>query len=107
MNEDRMSMNPDDLKIKDKNGNYIKGEEARNYLKEQKEKMLKVKEEIQKGEIVKLQRTGRILKVIENDGDVFKYSGSNLNMKGPIILFNQEDIEKIIEKEENKNYKKL
>ena len=85
-NEKRMTMNPGNIRIKNEKGNFLDGEEAKNYLKEK----------LQIGEVVKLQKTGKILKITSNDGEVFKYSGTNENLKDQEILFNQEDIEKVI-----------
>ena len=98
INEDdkRMTLELDSLEIKNDKGRFISGEEAKNYLKEQKEKMLKIKDELEIGTQVKLYKSDSIYEITSNNGEMFKYKGTIPNFEKRQILFNQEDIEKIV-----------
>lgn len=93
---DDMIWKPEDIKIKDENGNYLSGNDAIAYIN--KNNSIIVDELLNVGDIIKLKKFKEQLVVKTNNGDLSKYEGYVPGMENELILFNQKDIEAIISK---------
>ena len=98
MDDGRMIMQQGDITIKDDEDRLLSGKEALDYLKEKRKTMLKITTILDIGDKVKLNKLDEPVIVELNDGNLFKYGGYNSSTVDSLIMFNQEDIEEILEK---------
>lgn len=97
MNDDRMALRPDDIRIQTENGEYLSRSEAIKYLQEQKSHIL-IKEKANIGDSVKLNDFDDVLIVKINDGKPFQYGAYAEGNEELLVLFEQEDIKEIVSK---------
>lgn len=96
----RFAMNTNEVEFLDESGNTITGD-VKEYFTKQREEMLTINKFLKLGDVVKIKGTGQIVMVAAIDfkiNEVVKsqYAGTLFNSENEnLILFNQEDIEKI------------
>ena len=93
---ERFSSKPSDFSVIS-DGKVLNGSSAKEYLEAKRKSMLKVAEIIPVGGVVQLQSTGLVVTVTANNGEVFKYMGVSPDYPERSFLFNQEDIDFIVQ----------
>lgn len=96
MNDEKMTLHLNDISIADNDGNMLTGKDAFEYLNKNRENNIVVNEKLAIGDIVKLKYLKEYIKVSTIDGTTYLYSGVTQDDKDSTVLFDQEDIEKII-----------
>ena len=91
MEKDRFIMYKDDVTIYHKEKEPLKGEKLINFLKEKRNTL----EKLNIGDVVELKDGGDIVTIEENNGEFYTYEGSIEGMEN-LILFDNEDIERVI-----------
>ena len=96
----RFTMNPGEVEFLDEVGNVVSGD-IKEFFEKQREELLTIIEPLKLGDVVKIKGTGQIVMVAAIDfkfNEVVKsqYAGTLFNSENEnLILFNQEDIEKV------------
>lgn len=98
MNNDRFSWNAGEVGLVLDDGQIVTNSEMQEYLKNKREELLTIKEEMKIGDIVKLKVTNRVVEIIRHNAENSTYRGSLISDKNRIFEFGQEDIEEVVRK---------
>lgn len=100
--DERFVMHSEDAQLVANDGRLLSGEEAILYWEEKKRTMVKVWEQLQVGDIVKVEDIDVPLRVVTVKGDPMllgsDYGGECDEVPNQIIMFEQYEIERILER---------
>ncbi len=98
LQNERFVMHPNDVTMRDNAFPDIETENAVDFLKQRKARLLTNNEEAEIGDIVQIKWKKGNLIIRRKNVDGFKYGGSYKIDDKEIFMFNQEGLEKIVDK---------